>query len=141
MTLAAWRSNTVQVADDYLQADGTLDPAGNFPELAEAAIALQPAGLKVLRDYYGATKDFSGLPDELRIFFQGISGWFVGDPATANQRTIDYANSGPALFTFTGHANHYHYATVCPLGVSKSDPDADTKCGQMLNLYDPGSLH
>ena len=130
--LAAWRGNTLQIADDYLQADGKLDPAGNFPELAETAIAMQPSGIRVWRNYYGATTDFDGLPDVLSTFLQSISMWFAGDPATANQRSVDYANVGVSLFTFTGHANHYKYAEVCPLGSSKGDAN----CGNMLGLWD-----
>ena len=135
--LAAWRGNTVQVADDYLQADGKLDPAGNFPGLAETVIAMNPPGIHVWRNYYGATTDFSSLPDSLQTFFRGISAWFAGDPTTANKRTADYANLGVSLFTFTGHANHYKYAEVCPLGDSKGDPN----CGNMLGIWDINNLH
>ena len=130
--LVAWRGNTLQVADDYFQADGKLDAAGNFPQLAEDVIALQPAGVRVRRNYYGATTDFSGLPPSLSAFFQSIAAYFVGEPEAAVKRTLDYASSGIALFTFTGHANHYKYAEVCPPGVSKGDP----ACGNMLGLWD-----
>jgi hypothetical protein len=130
--LAAWRGNTLQVVDDYFQADGVLDPAGNFPQFAEEIIALQPAGIRVRRNYYGASTNFSSLPASLATFLQSVSSYFVGDPKAAAQRTIDYASNDIALFTFTGHANHYKYAEVCPPGASKGDPS----CGNMLGLWD-----
>jgi hypothetical protein len=127
---APWRGVTVQLADDYLKADGTRDPAGNFPAFVEGIIKLQPAEIETERNYYNAPIDAAGLPAELAAFYAQIGPWIETDPSAALQKSIAYMNRGAGLVTYTGHAHHWQWAVT-----DRNSPD-----GRLFGLWDTLNL-
>jgi hypothetical protein len=127
---ARWRGLAVQLADDYLRADGTVDPAGNFPAFAEGIVGLQPAKITTERNYYNASFDPATLPGDLAAFYAQIAPWVESDPAAVLQKSIAYLNRGAGLVTYTGHAHHWQWAVT-----DRADPD-----GRLFGLWDVGNL-
>jgi hypothetical protein len=135
--LAPWRRISLQVADDYIKPDGTIDQAGNFPELVEQLIEFshstktelqKPAELAIefTRHYFQSDVDFSQLPVQKQEFFQRIAPWIESNPEKALQRSIAYLRDGAALVTYTGHSNHWQWAVT----------DSTVQDGRLFGLWD-----
>ncbi|MFP4440759.1 MAG: C25 family cysteine peptidase [Chloroflexaceae bacterium] len=100
-----WRSRNLFIADNSYEADGTPDDAGDFARFAAESIALQPDNLRIRRLYYDPwQKDAEGNP--LR------DPWREADAARARERTHALLNAGAGLVNYTGHSNHWRWATT-----------------------------
>jgi hypothetical protein len=109
---ALWRSTSLQIADDDVRPDNTVDGAGPFVGSAEHVIGLMPAGIRHLRNYFLAATSFSGVSSELMEILNSVQEWFISDTDAALRRSIDMMNSGVGLVTYTGHGNHWQWARI-----------------------------
>ncbi len=108
---AAWHHTALYVADNHVQVNGSLDPAGNFPYLSDLITqgdaskgigAVQPPQVITRRLYYDPSAD-------------GVTQlWREPNATLARLRTIDEINQGSALITYNGHGNHFLLATTDP---------------------------
>ena len=85
-----WRSG--HLADNYQEANGQADAAGNFPEYQDAAVSLQPPDIDVRRAYFDPY-----LPS------RSNSPWREADPIQTHQNTLALFNAGAAVINFQGH--------------------------------------
>jgi hypothetical protein len=113
-----WRSRGIYIADNYRDANGTSDSAGDFAAAAERSIALQPAGIAILRLYYDPSPSSVGV------------AWREPDSGKAHTRTLALLNSGAGLVTYTGHSHQWQLAVT--------DPAATPS--YLLGLYDADAL-
>lgn len=119
----SWQTRALFVADNYREADGAPDSAGDFAAAADAAAAMAPAGVTVERVYYDPWRlDDSGAPL--------ADPWRVGDAAEARARTLAALSAGAGVVTYVGHSHTWQWAVTDP-----ADP-----AGYLLGLYDPDSL-
>lgn len=103
--LVGWRARNVYIADNFREADGTIDSAGDFARLSEISIAQQPAGMSIRRVYYDPWKrDASG------AFLH--EPWREPDAAQARARTFAALNAGAGLVNYLGHSNHWRWAVT-----------------------------
>jgi hypothetical protein len=128
---ASWRGDIVQLADNFIHVNGSTDAAGNFPRFVESILAEQPDNLRFLRNYYSAPVNYSALAPSTADFMRSIAQWLETDPARAYQRTIDLLNAGAGIVTYTGHAQHWQWATT-----DSSHPE-----GRILGLWDVLQLY
>jgi hypothetical protein len=87
----AWNWRSLHLADNYLDARGKPDPAGNFPVYEETAAQMQPAGVLRQRLYFSPYKQPNPLP------------WQEPDPLKAHARVLAMFNEGGAIANFQGH--------------------------------------
>jgi hypothetical protein len=111
-TAAVWRNISVQLADDWIQADGQKDGAGNFTSFIENTAKLQPPGIRFVRHYYNPVVDPAILDQEARAWMEKIKPWIETDQATAQRKAFSLLNGGAGLVTFTGHSNHWAWARM-----------------------------
>ncbi|MCC6456830.1 MAG: hypothetical protein IT328_17880 [Caldilineaceae bacterium] len=109
-----WRRTSLQIADDDVRPDGSVDNAGPFVGSAEHIITLMPKQIRHLRNYFFAATDYTNVSAELMTLLTTLQAWFANDPAQAMRRSIDLMNSGVGLVTYTGHANHWQWARIVP---------------------------
>jgi hypothetical protein len=114
----AWQSRTVYVADNYRDAAGNVDSAGDFAAFAENVIAPQPPQMQVTRVFYDPSSTGS-LPGH------------EPDAVQAHARTMDALQAGAGLVTYVGHAHRSQWAVT--------DPTASPSW--LLGLYDVDLLH
>ncbi len=105
-----WRGRSLQIADDDVRPDNTVDTAGPFIGSAEHIVSLMPASINQLRNYFMAATDFSTVPTALLNTLNAFTGLFATNPDTAQQNSIDMMNSGVGIVTYTGHGNHWQWA-------------------------------
>lgn len=91
-------ARALYVADNYRQADGSVDSAGDFAAAAEKSIALQPSGLMVERLFYDPFADQSSAPGR------------ISDAVVARHKTIDALSAGAGFVTYVGHAHFWQWA-------------------------------
>ncbi|GAB4198102.1 MAG: C25 family cysteine peptidase [Roseiflexaceae bacterium] len=118
-----WRSRAVFVADNGREADGTPDPAGDFPALSDEMVAQQPRGMAIRRVYYdpwGRTPAGQPLGES----------WRIADGAAAHQAVLAALNAGAGLVNYTGHANMWQWGVTA----------LDAEPGYLLGLYEPETL-
>lgn len=137
---ASWRRRMVQLADDHVRPDGSIDSAGNFPYKAEQMIAEMPHGIETLRHYYSAITDFSpsnlsNLPAEDAAILQALVPYMEGDVLTARNKSVRLLNSGAGIVTYTGHSNHWQWA------VTDTSQVAQIFDARLFGLYDAGRLN
>jgi len=84
-----WRSG--HLADNYQEANGQPDSAGNFPAYQDAAVNLQPPNIDVRRAYFDPYLPSANTP------------WREKDPVRAHQNTLALFNAGAAVINFQGH--------------------------------------
>lgn len=113
-----WRSRGIYIADNYYEANGASDGAGDFAAAAERSIALQPVGIAILRMYYDPSPSAAGI------------AWREPDSLKARTRTLALLNSGAGLVTYTGHSHQWQLAVT--------DPTATP--AYLLGLYDADAL-
>lgn len=108
---AQWHRTALYVSDNYIQPNGTKDPAGDFPYYSDLIIegdlsrgigAIQPAQVLTRRLYYDPSADGVTQP------------WREPNAQLARLRTIEEINRGPGLVTYNGHGNHFLWATTNP---------------------------
>ena len=109
---ALWRNTSLQLADDDVRPDGSVDNAGPFVQSAEHGVRLMPKAIVHLRNYFLGTTDFSNVPADLMDLLSNVQAWWVTDPDQAMQNSINLMNSGVGLVTYTGHANHWQWARI-----------------------------
>jgi hypothetical protein len=71
----SWAARSIYIADNYREADNTVDSAGDFAALADMSAAQLPAGIEVSRLYYDPTSTAVGQP------------WREPDAVRAHDRT------------------------------------------------------
>jgi len=98
---APGRDTSVYLAEEYINADGLFDSAGDFALAADAVIEnWQSTNLVAERLYYDPRPE--GVTDP----------WREPDAKLARQRSLDLMNAGPALVTYVGSANHYQLGST-----------------------------
>jgi len=118
-TWGSWQGTMISIADNYQRADGTLDTAINFPQIAETSESLLPAGTDLKRMYY----------DPYPGTNQG-KPWRVADAVQASTTTRALLNTGAAVVQYTGHGSYYQWASTLP---SANPP-------YLLGLNDVGAM-
>jgi hypothetical protein len=113
-----WRSRAVYLADNYREANGTVDPAGDFALTADQSITELPQGMQALRLYYDPWISHQGVP------------WREPNAAKARERTLELFNNGAGLVTFMGHSHQWQWAVT----------DTTKEPSSLLSLYDPDGL-
>ncbi|MEM7130895.1 MAG: C25 family cysteine peptidase [Chloroflexota bacterium] len=100
-TSGSEQSVSLYLADNYHRSDGSLDPTGDFAAGTDYIIEnYQTSRLRSQRLYYDPNP--AGVTDP----------WREPNPELANQRAFELLDSGPALATFMGHANHFFLASL-----------------------------
>lgn len=89
----AWNWRSIHLADNYLDAKGNPDPAGNFLVYEDTAAQQQPAGVVLHRLYYTPQVKPNPLP------------WHEPNPLKAHERVVALFNAGGAIANFQGHGN------------------------------------
>lgn len=113
-----WASRIAYVADNYHEANGATDDAGDFAQFAEDSIEELPRGAQVGRLYYDPWRPAPAEP------------WREPDPAVAHARTLDLFNAGAGLVNYIGHGSPYQWAVT---DFSASPP-------YLLGQYDPDGM-
>lgn len=113
---ALWRSTSVQIADDDVRPDGSVDSAGPFIGSAEKIIHFMPSAVRQLRNYFLGTDDLSAASPDLLALLNSVKPWLNDNPDEALQRSVELMNSGAGLVTYTGHGNHYQWARIVDEG-------------------------
>jgi hypothetical protein len=114
----SWRSQALFVADNYLDATGTPDSAGDFAGFADAGAALLPAGMETRRLYYDPSPSRPAQP------------WREPGAAAAYEQTLELLNAGAGLVTYVGHSHQWQWAVT----------DATSEPSYLLGLYDADDL-
>lgn len=117
----AWRSRAVFIADNYHLSPDETDGAGNFPALAEASVALQPANMQIERVYYEPFASAGAGAERT---------WFESDAMQAHRKTLDVLSAGAGLVTFVGHGFYWQWG----------DTDSTDSSAYLLGLYDVDRL-
>ena len=114
----AERSRMIFVADNFRDASGRVDGAGDFALATDAAVARQPAGTQIERIYYDPSPSHSQNP------------WREPDGVVAWRKTLAALNRGGGFATYTGHAHHWQWAST----------DLNVEPPYLLGLYDGDGL-
>jgi hypothetical protein len=114
----SWRSRNLYVADNYREADNTVDSAGDLAALADVSVAQQPPGVDVRRVYFDPSPSSAGVP------------WREPDPLRAHERVLAAIDEGAGLVNYVGHASQYQWAVT----------DASRTPPWLLGLYDTDAL-
>ncbi|NJP07664.1 MAG: hypothetical protein HC837_19620 [Chloroflexaceae bacterium] len=117
-TPGPWRSQAVFLADNFLDAQGQPDDAGDFAAAAESAIALQPDGMTITRVYYDPSPE------------QPTAPWGQSDAMQAHQSTLDALQTGAGTVVFHGHSHYWQWAST----------DLQAEKPYLLGLFDPNKL-
>lgn len=112
------RSRILFVADNYREASGRVDAAGDFAATADAAATLQPAGTQIERVYYDPWQTHTQDP------------WREPDAQTAWRKTLEALNRGGGFASFVGHAHHWQWAST----------DLNVDPPYLLGMYDADPL-
>jgi hypothetical protein len=113
-----WRSQAVFVADNYLDAAGIPDSAGDFAGFADVGATLLPKGIDIRRSYYDPSPSRPAEP------------WREPSAAVAHLRTLELLNAGAGLVTYVGHSHQWQWAVT----------DATSEPSYLLGLYDADDL-
>ncbi|MBC8078484.1 MAG: hypothetical protein H7Y32_20570, partial [Chloroflexales bacterium] len=113
-----WQSRALFLADNYYNADGSTDAAGDFVVSAERAIAALPAGSVAQRFYYDPSPQRAGLPG------------FYGAPDPLRAALRQSLNEGAALLSYHGHSSYWQWGYTAP----------NTQPAYLWYLYDADNL-
>jgi hypothetical protein len=100
---------SLYVADNYIQPNGSKDEAGDFAQLLDTVLAgdssrnlpaSQSPALSAVRVYYDPRPE--GVTDP----------WREPDAIRARERVIEHFKARPSLVVYTGHANHFQWAST-----------------------------
>ncbi len=98
---ATWRQSSVYVADDYVRANGSIDPAGDFAAFTDEAIAkYQSPNMSVERIYYDPRPEKAGILGRYQ------------NPVVAHSAVIDAFNRGSGIVSYNGHSHHFQWAVT-----------------------------
>lgn len=114
----AQRARQIFVADNFRDASGRVDAAGDFALSAEAAVALQPDGAQIERVYFDPSPSHTLAP------------WREPEPVAAWQKTRDALNRGGGFAVYVGHAHHWQWAST----------DLNAQPPYLLGLFDADDL-
>ena len=112
------RSRMLFVADNYRDASGRVDGAGDFTISAQTAVAQQPAGTQIERVYYDPSPTHTQDP------------WREPSAATAWRKTLAAFSRGAGFISYLGHAHHWQWAST----------DLNVAPPYLLGLYDADGL-
>lgn len=93
-----WRSRSVYIADNYRDANGVIDQAGDFAAFADTSAAFQPPGVEIRRLYYDPYSTSAGIP------------WREPGAVQAHTRTRDLLAGGAGFVTYIGHSSQWQWA-------------------------------
>jgi len=93
-----WNWRNVFASDNFQEADGTPDDAGNFAFFNDESIAQQPLGVAVERAYFDPYPATASLPGH------------SSSSANVHQHLLDLWNSGAAVVNFSGHGQTDRWA-------------------------------
>ncbi len=96
----AQRSRIAYIADNYQEADGTTDSAGDFLTFSDESAASHPTDVVIERLYYDPSPTNT------------TAAWREPDAAEARKRTIALLNTGPAIVNFFGHSHYWQWAVT-----------------------------
>lgn len=96
----AWRSQALYIADNYVQATGEFDTAGDFAALADAGVTMNPQGITSHRIYYDPSPTHTQ------------NAWREPDAVHAYQKTVAALNGGVGLVTYIGHSHYWQWAVT-----------------------------
>jgi hypothetical protein len=113
-----WRSRALFFADNYRDAAGTTDSAGDFAAFADQSAAQLAPGIEVQRLYYDPAPTHQGVL------------WREPNAARANERTRALLSGGAGLATYVGHSHQWQWAVTDPSAV----------LSYLLGLYDSDDL-
>ncbi len=106
---APWRSRTALIADNYQDADGTPDGAGNFAWLLDQALPLQPAGWFSRRVYYDPYQPTASQ-----------DSWREPSTDAARAQTRSAFEDGAGLVVYSGHGLVDRWASTSPAAEGQS---------------------
>lgn len=109
-----WQATSLFLADNVYDADGQLDPAGDFVAVAEGAIRKLPPGTAARRFYYDPSPGGGSKPSH------------YANPAALRDAFFRAFDDGAALVTYVGHANYWQWAYT----------EANTQPPYLWYLYD-----
>jgi hypothetical protein len=130
---AMWRARVAFAADNFRDAGGAQDAAGDFTLLAGPVISLLPEGVETRRLYFDPY-----LPNV------ALEPWREPDPAAAYARTLSLFEEGAAIINLYGHGQPSQFAHTGAFTnpvdgrpasylLSRADPDRLTN-GQRLPI-------
>ena len=123
--LNSWRSRAGFLADNYREANGVVDAAGDFAAMADWVVALQPKTASPWRVYYDPY-----LPTA------GTAPWRESKAVSAYTRTIELFNAGVGLMNFHGHAHQFQIASTANF----TNPFENRPANYLFYMYDADRL-
>lgn len=100
---------SLYIADNYIQPDGAVDPAGNFAYNQDLVVEGDPAlGIPPIQSPILSSKRLYYDPDPNGV----TAAWREPDAVRARQRVIHLLQQLPSLVVFNGHANHFQLAST-----------------------------
>ena len=113
-----WRARNVYLSDNYRDAYGNTDGAGDFALFSDTSAERQPAWMDIRRLYYDPSPSYLQDP------------WREPDSERAHQDTLELLNQGAAFVNYAGHSHYWQLAVTDP-AISPS---------YLLGLYDVDTL-
>jgi hypothetical protein len=113
-----WQSRELFVADNYREADGQIDSAGDFALQSDVLAAHLPQGVEARKLYYDPSPNRPNEP------------WREPDALRANQQTLKLFGEGAAIVTYIGHSSQFQWAVT----------DLSVQPSSLLGLYDSDAL-
>jgi hypothetical protein len=123
-----WRRRLALIADNYREADRTIDRAGDFAATADELAALLPAGFGVQKVYYDPTT--SGDGSDGRVPDARVARLRVSNPEDDDGLGPGVFQQGAGIVTFFGHGSNFQWATT---DLSQQQP-------YLLGLYDADAM-
>ncbi|MGB5051693.1 MAG: C25 family cysteine peptidase, partial [Caldilineaceae bacterium] len=114
----AQRARMIFIADNFQDASGRVDGAGDFALSADGAVAQQPERAVIERVYFDPSPTHSQAP------------WREANPVTAWRKTLDALNRGGGFASYIGHAHQWQLAST----------DLNAEPPYLLGLYDADGL-
>ena len=93
-----WMWRNVFTSDNFREADGTMDEAGNFAAFNDGGVAMQPFGVDAQRAYFDPYASTANQPGH------------ISDAAKAHERLLSLWNAGAAVVNYSGHGQTDHWA-------------------------------
>jgi len=97
-----WQWRNVFVSDNFKEANGTPDEAGNFSGFNDQGVRMQPVGVDSERAYF----------DPFAATANGI--WRIQDAKQAHDRMMNLWNQGAAIVNYSGHGLNDRWAYLDP---------------------------